>query len=423
MKRKLLAASLLLLGLCTASRAEEKPSWAQIPNDPIYKNYTIPVVDISGQTERQFLVDKEPGQYLGHPTTALMGDGKTIYTVYPKAHADAPIVMKKSEDGGITWSERLPTPKSWETNRMCPTIFRLADANDVFRVLVFSGTPDFMEGKVLPVRMSVSSDEGKTWSELEPLGEWGGVMAMSDIEPVHGKKGHYLAMFFSCGGYVDGGDTKWDEIKKRNGLEGKPGWQGYLEVGLHQTFTEDGGLTWSKPELIIESNDIHLIEPAIIRSPDGKKLAALIRDISCRYPSQIIFSEDEGKTWTAPRPMPAALCGDRHTSVYTQDGRLFISFRDRPSRGMDSVTKGDWVAWVGTFDDLVNSREGQYRIRLMDDKHGYDCSYPGVLLLEDDTIVTTTYGRWTLNEPPYIMTVRLKLQETDEIWKKMTAEK
>ncbi len=113
----------------------------------------------------------------------------------------------------------------------------------------------------------------------------------------------------------------------------------------------------------------------------------------------------------APRTA-RALTGDRHTAVYGPDGRLFISFRDTT---LDSPTKGDWVAWVGRYEDIVEGREGQYRVRLMDNHRGADCAYPGVLILPDGTIVTTTYGHWEAGKKPYIMTVRLTLDELDAL--------
>ena len=73
------------------------------------------------------------------------------------------------------------------------------------------------------------------------------------------------------------------------------------------------------------------------------------------------------------------------------------------------------MAWVGTYDDIVSGREGQYRVRLMDNHRSADCAYPGVEVLPDGTIVTTTYGHWTPEESPYIMSVRLKLSELDEL--------
>jgi hypothetical protein len=60
------------------------------------------------------------------------------------------------------------------------------------------------------------------------------------------------------------------------------------------------------------------------------------------------------------------------------DGRLFITFRDTT---LESPTKGDWVGWVGKYEDIVDGREGQYRVRLMDNTKGADCTYPGTAVL------------------------------------------
>ena len=87
----------------------------------------IPLVDLAGETSRQVVVDREPGQYLGHPTTVLLEDGRTILCVYPKGHGKGAIVSKRSEDGGKTWSGRLPTPASWATSLETPTIYRTVD--------------------------------------------------------------------------------------------------------------------------------------------------------------------------------------------------------------------------------------------------------------------------------------------------------
>ena len=98
---------------------------------------------------------------------------------------------------------------------------------------------------------------------------------------------------------------------------------------LYKTFSYDGGLTWTFPEAIASSREIHICEPGIIRSPDGAQLAVLLRENSRRDNSQIIFSGDEGKTWSDPRPLPNELTGDRHVAKYAPDGRLLILFRDR----------------------------------------------------------------------------------------------
>src|SRR4028118_1938902 len=74
--------------------------------------FTIRIVDLNDQTEGQVVVDREPGQYLGHPTTLLLEDGKSILCVYPKGHGKGAIVYKRSPDGGRTRARRPAAPTS-----------------------------------------------------------------------------------------------------------------------------------------------------------------------------------------------------------------------------------------------------------------------------------------------------------------------
>lgn len=366
---------------CCAKRAA--------PPASVLRGYTIPLIDLAAQTERQVVVDREPGQYLGHPTTVLLEDGRTIIAVFPKGHGRGPIVMKRSADGGLTWSDRLPVPESWATSLETPTIHRVVGPDGKKRLIVWSG--------LYPARLSVSEDDGATWTPLAPAGDWGGVVVMSalvELRPFG--KGKYMAMFHDDGRF----------------FAKEPHQQEPPVFTLYSTFSDNGGLTWSFPKAVFAASDVHLCEPGIIRSREGKILAALLRENSRTRNSFVIFSKDEGGTWTAPRELPGALTGDRHTGRYAPDGRLLVSFRDMTR---ESPTHGDWVAWLGTFDDIVKGREGQYRVRLMDNTKDADCAYPGVEVLPDGTFVLTTYGHWTEGESPYIVSARLKLAELDRL--------
>ena len=375
-----LAAALALGSACGGKTA---------PPGPVARGYSIPLVDLATDTGRQVVVDREPGQYLGHPTTVLLEDGRTMIAVYPQGHGRGPIVMKRSGDGGLTWSGRLPVPENWATSLETPTIHRVVGKDGTKRLIVWSG--------LYPARLAVSEDDGASWTPLAPAGEWGGIVVMSAlVERKPFGSGRYMAMFHDDGRFF--------------AKEPRP--ESRVVFTLYKTLSEDGGLTWSFPEAVCRSSEVHLCEPGIIRSPDGKTLAALLRENSRKLNSHVIFSADEGRTWTAPRELPGALTGDRHTGKYAPDGRLLISFRDLTP---ESPTRGDWVAWVGTFDDIVRGREGQYRVRLMDNTKSADCAYPGVEVMPDGTFVVTTYGHWTEGEEPYIMSVRLKLAELDRL--------
>lgn len=347
------------------------------------RGYSIPTIDLDGQSHRHVIVDRQRGQYLGHPTTVLLENNLTMICVYPKGHGRGPIVMKRSEDAGLTWSQRLPVPANWQTSKETPTIHRVFDRDGKKRLILFSG--------LYPIRMSVSEDDGASWSPLVKIGDFGGIVAMGCVEELRG--GRYMALFHDDGRFIDG-RNKTDRFL------------------VYKTLSDDGGLTWSPPSIIATHDQAHLCEPGLIRSPDGRQIAVLLRENSRTLNSFVIFSTDEGETWTQPRELPGALTGDRHTGKYAQDGRLFISFRDKTHV---SPTQGDWVGWVGTYDDIVHGKEGQYRVRLKDNHKSADCAYPGVEILPDGTFVATTYGHWERGEEPFILSVRFKLSELDQM--------
>ncbi len=362
----------------------------------------IPFIDLASDKSRQVVVDREKGRYLGHVSTCLLDDNKTILAVYPKGHGRGAIVYKRSTDGGKTWSDRLPTPKTWATSREVPTLHRMTGADGKKRIIMFSG--------LYPARRAVSEDDGKTWGELEKVGDWGGIVVMGCHVGLKTGKGHYMCMFHDDGRFFK------NEGKRQNPVV----------FTLYKTLTKDGGLTWSQPEALYQSTDVHLCEPGIVRSPDGKQLAVLLRENARRKNSHVIFSNDEGKTWSEPRELPRTLTGDRHTAKYSQDGRLFIVFRSYTSRRTDFQrrddaakwpTEGDCAAWIGTYDDIVKNRLGQYVVRLLDNKKGYDTTYPGVEILPNGTFVVTTYGHWDKGQKPYIVSASLKLSELDRIEK------
>lgn len=381
MNAKWLTHYILHLSLCSIVFADDSLI-------PFSTGYSIPVIDLSSDTERQIIIDQQKGQYLGHPTTVLLEDNKTMIAVYPKGHGKGAIVMKRSTDGGLTWSDRLPVPENWSTSLETPTIHRVIDKAGTKRLILFSG--------LYPIRMSVSEDDGLTWTPLQSIGDFGGIVAMSAF--MRTSDGQYQAYFHDDGRFFK------NEGKRDRFI-------------LYVTRSNDGGLTWSEPEMITSHSSAHLCEPGTIHSPDGKQWLMLLRENSRKLNSFYCVSNDEGASWSEPKQLTDALTGDRHVIRYSPDGRLVVTFRDMAH---DTPTKGDFVAWVGTYEDIINGREGQYRIRLLDNKKGSDTGYAGLELLPDATFIATTYCHLYEGEEPLIASVRFQLREIDELAKKLS---
>ena len=341
----------------------------------------VPTIDISDEEHRQVVVDKQVGQYLGHPDTVLMPDNRTMFCTYPLGHGGPACLLKKSIDGGLTWSDRLPVPDNWVTAKNCPCIHRLVGPDGVERLIVLEGDGD--------MRQSISVDNGETWTPFEPNGLHC-IVVPNRVIPI--SDGRYIAI------YVDHGTrSHGDHV-------------------IMQSITADGGLTWEKQRLIAQHEDALPDEPGVIRSPDEKQIAAVMREQSRAYNAMVITSDNEGQTWSECREGAAGVTGDRHNLAYAPDGRLVIVFRDT---ALASSTKFNFVAWVGTYDDLVNGREGEYRALLLRHQGNFppeeygDCGYAGLEVLPDGTFVATTYLIHKPGEEHSVVSVRFNLEELD----------
>lgn len=345
-----------------------------------------PTVDLSGERERHVIVAQGTAElYQGHPTTVLLPDGKTMYCVWTYNHGGPCGPLKRSDDGGRTWSELLPVPDNWKTVRNCPAIYRLTDPAGAARLVVFGGQgPD---GKM---HQSHSLDDGRTWTPMKSIG-LECVMPFCTIEPIEGGK-----RLLGLTNIRRPGETK----EARSNV-------------IAQSISSDGGLTWTPWRVILDLPGLKPCEPWIVRSPNGRQLLVLLRENQQRV-AQYITSDDEGRTWSAARPLPPGLFGDRHVARYAPDGRLVAVFRDTGG-AYGSPTSTHFVAWVGRYEDIVGGRDGQYRVKLLHSYKGGDNGYPGLELLPDGTFVATTYIKYREGpEKNSVVSARFTLSETDK---------
>lgn len=234
------------------------------------KAYTIPQIDLSVCPEgaddsvaalfTQTTVDAGEG-YLGHPDSVLLKDG-SILTFFPEGHGKGKTLSRISHDGGRSYPDTIKNPpKSWETSLETPTVYRLEfsehDWDD--KLILICGNPKWPN---LPTpggfNCSVSSDEGKTWSEYELFyGKDDPVFSCLPIVPMSS-----LTRLKENGKFVD----KWMGLFHN---------RKFINYKTILTFDDAGKMHWSKPEPYFSAyrgmeKHSNMCEVECVRSDGGK---------------------------------------------------------------------------------------------------------------------------------------------------------
>ena len=405
----------------------------------------IPVVRLD---EKYLSTVENNGNYLGHPDLVLADDG-TLYCAYPAGHGKGDIIMQKSVDYGDSWTNVSDTlPDSWEKSQETPTLYNLRFSDGTSKLLLVSGCPSWAEDDEYYAdgfNCSISSDDGKTWTEFENFYgiEWAKNQTAKTAEtdtsdpysPNYDENGKVLpydvivsmsslTQLKQDGEYIDAWMGTFHDYDFYN----------YTSI---LTFDEDGNPQWSQPKkFLCQQREIeqkaNICEIEIVRAaaPNDDTLILIGRGNSRETNSLISISEDEGQTWSEFRELPYSLTGDRHKAEYDETtGKLLISFRlvvpgvKRNIFDSSNFTGGYWVAWVGTFDDLLAYAEngnktdklGEKLIILGETNDGKaDCGYSGTIC-KDGQFVLVSYGKFSKGaKNPYIMQAKFKLSDVLE---------
>lgn len=343
-------------------------------------------------------VEKAPGgerQYLGQPDMIMLDDNQTLFTAFPVGHGCGPLVMKVSRDAGESWQEKTDIPDSWADSLETPTMYKLDMQDGSTKLMMITGRPNWHGNTAGGWNTSISTDNGETWSEyktfhstLNGQQNWT-IVAMASLVHLKDEQGNFI--------------DKWMGVYHN---------YDYVNYKTYLTFDENGNEQWSEPEpYLSDYRDIErsymMCEIGMFRSPDGRRIVGLARSQSHNNPATLIYSDDEGVTWSEPMDLPGSLAGERHKALYDPiTGRLVITFREiiydlndnNQFDGGADWKAGDWIAWVGTYEDLMEQNEGQYRILLDEDwannaKSG-DTGYTGMVVRPDGTFIMDTYGHW-----------------------------
>ncbi|MDY5147635.1 hypothetical protein DDD64_01600 [Actinotignum sanguinis] len=373
---------------------QDEPAQAQLPLRNTIPEYKLSADNVS-------TVMRQPGgnrQYLGQPDVVQTKTGRLI-SAFPAGHGKGPLVMMVSDDQGATWTEKTDTPKSWTGSQETPTLYSLIREDGSERLMLITANPGWgvdNAGNRYGWNTSYSDDNGETWSEYK------------NFHPVRQHDGKANAAIVAMASLVQLRDDAGQPIQKWMGV-----YHDYSFVNYKTYLTFENGVEkWSDPvPYLAEYRDIEkshqMCEIGMFRSPDGKQIVGLARSQSHAHLPTMIVSKDEGKTWSQPVELPGSLAGERHKPTYDPvSGRVVVPMREirydlngnGRHDGASDWKAGNWVAWVGTFDDLMNQRAGQYRILLERDwsnnRYGGDTGYTGITTLPDGTFIMHSYGHW-----------------------------
>lgn len=359
------------------------------------------MVDLTTDLSR-FSTIHESEYYDAHASSIMLPDEKTMFCFWDLAHGGPTGPAAKSTDGGRTWTDISgQIPADFRKSHDAPVAFRFVDPKTgKARLRVFAGfvevdPKDWRGPKDRPLVEAMpsimSEDDGQTWKYLPPMGpDFCCVISFFGMERL--QDGSYLGVYHRG--------------PQANG-DGNP-------LHILSSVSRDGGLTWEKPNLVARKEGYELCEPAVFYSPDQKELCMLIRENSGKHPSQMCFSKDEGKTWSAIQDAPLALWGHRHVVQKLHDGRYLVVFRDTKS-----FIGGTVIAWVGPYESIKDGTgRGGYRIKLFPNYGtAYDCGYQGMHLKKDGEIVINTYSMFRpwANATPSIVSMHFKIEEADAL--------
>ena len=376
-------------------------------------------------------IERAPGtdrQYLGQPDMIQTETGRLI-TAYPIGHGKGPLVMRISEDGGVTWTEKTDIPASWAGSQETPTLYTVT-VNGNERLLLITACPGWgtdSAGNQTGFNVSYSDDNGETWTEYEHF--WSNfsngsvnkvIVAMASLVQLKDENGNYI--------------EKWMGVYHNYDM---------VNYKTYLTFNADGSMNWTEPvPYLSEYRSIEsshqICEVGMFRSPDGSRIVGLARSQSHMHLSTMFYSDDEGETWSEPVELPGSLAGERHKAKYDpESGKLVITFReiqyDRDNDGLIESGDwycGDWGLWVGTYEDLMNLNDGEYCVTIDEDftqnTYSGDTGYAGFVILPDGTFVMNSYGHWdedfsrswtggVTTDLCYIRQARFKLAELENV--------
>jgi sialidase-1 len=219
-----------------------------------------------------------------------LGDGRIVfaYTRFTGSGADdgtADIASIESDDDGKTWTEpTILVPNRGDQNTMSVSFLRLHDGRIAMWYLQKDRIGDFRHGNCRPW-MSLSDDEGATWTEPELVSPIPGYYVQNNDRVIQLKSGRLIAPQ----SYHRMKTYDWET----HHYDAASGFVLYF-------LSDDAGATWRESEqwwALPVASDSGMQEPGVLELADGRIMSWARTDTGCQWGLE---SNDGGETWTPP---------------------------------------------------------------------------------------------------------------------------
>ena len=267
------------------------------------------VAVVANAAEHRRITHNESGSYEAFPDVCRLADRKLVAVFYagyghislprPDSPGDGRICIMRSQDDGLTWS-KPQTLVDLDGDDRDPSIMQTSKGTLVCNFMTFYGRAEVPVSFI--VRVMRSLDGGKTWTRPAIVPSPFKTVTATSSPVIELTDGTLLMPIY-------GRDTpsRYNEDKPK--LRDR-------SVVLRST---DDGKTWGEPVFIDDAPEVHLQEPSLLQLDDKRLLCVMRRQ------GRQAFSEDGGLTWSKPRPF--AHRADCPYLVQTKDGLLLCATR------------------------------------------------------------------------------------------------
>ena len=247
---------------------------------------------------------RSPGRFTKNPEIVVLPNDRMLL-VY--ADTDAHWSMKNqiltllaSDDGGQTWHKHMELDRAelakGEERLVTPRLSLLKDGR-LCVIIDHNDDTHFHEDQPPGNWLYWSSDNGETWEKQTE----NGILGFEPDRVIDLPDGT-----LGCATHLEMGDS-----------------QEYAQAFY---VSEDGGKTWHQRSIQSHDGYYRYCEGMVMLMHGGKRLACVIRENhSGGVPSFVVFSDDNGHTWSKPQFVPFAF--HRPYAQQLKDGRTFVTGR------------------------------------------------------------------------------------------------